>query len=81
MGGFSIDYSPLRFKQLCSSSTPLVPTFHGAEGEGGGGHHVAAGLHLVELGHEGGQLVGGQVLLPLQVHADFLPNMSAKLEI
>ena len=59
----------------------MVPTFHGAEGEGGGGHHVAAGLHLVKLGHEGGQLVGGQVLLPLQVHADFLPDMSAKLEI
>ena len=56
-------------------------TFHRPHGQGGCGHHIAAVLHLVELGHQVGQFVGRQILFSLQIHSHFLSDMSAINEI
>ena len=57
--------------------TALLTVLHGSDGEGGGGHHAATRLYIVEPRHEGGQLVGGQLLLLLQVHPHPLSNVPA----
>ena len=59
----------------------LSLTFHRPHGQGGCGHHISPALHLVELGHQVGQLVGRQILFALQIHSHFLSDMSAINEI
>jgi hypothetical protein len=49
--------------ELSVTRLTRAPTVSGAEGEGGGGHHISAPLHLVESSHQHRQLIGWDVAL------------------
>jgi hypothetical protein len=49
--------------ELSVTTLTRAPTVSGAEGEGGGGHHISAPLHLVESSHQHRQLIGWDVAL------------------
>jgi hypothetical protein len=50
-------------QELSVTTMTRAPTVSGAEGEGGGGHHISATLHLVESSHQHRQLIGWDVAL------------------
>ncbi len=52
--------------ELSVTRLTRAPTVSGAEGEGGGGHHISAPLHLVESSHQHRQLIGWDVALRAQ---------------